>query len=261
MSDTKTLLLDADIVAYKFASLAEKPTHWGDGLWTLHAWEEPTIVEMEDYLHDLAHELDGEIVVCLSDDENFRKRVLPTYKGNRKDTRKPMLLPFLKDYLALNYRSYKRPELEGDDLLGILMTSMAIEGEKVMVSIDKDMKTVPGAFINADHRDRGVLLSTLAQADYAHMYQTLIGDATDGYAGCPGIGPKKAVAILEPFTDGEERPGLVDRAGAWARILEVYEKAKLGPEEALTQARVARILRASDYDFKAKAVKLWNPPQ
>ncbi|WP_211876476.1 hypothetical protein [Plastoroseomonas hellenica] len=79
-----TLLLDADIAAYKFASAAEKATCWGDGLWTLHAWEEPTIVEMEDYLHDLAHEPDGEIVVCLSDDENFRKGVLPTYRATAR---------------------------------------------------------------------------------------------------------------------------------------------------------------------------------
>ncbi|WP_211876477.1 hypothetical protein [Plastoroseomonas hellenica] len=129
-----------------------------------------------------------------------------------------------------------------------------------MVSIDKDMKTVPGLYVNADKRDLGALDSSVAQADYWHMYQTLIGDTTDGYTGCPGIGPKKAVAILEPFTDREERPGLVDRAGAWKRIVEVYEKAKLSEAEALVQARVARILRASDYDFKAKAVKLWTPP-
>ena len=50
-------------------------------------------------------------------------------------------------------------------------------------------------------------------------------------------------------------------AALWAVVLAAYEKAGLTEADALAQARVARILRASDYDFKQKKVKLWNPPK
>ena len=42
-------------------------------------------------------------------------------------------------------------------------------------------------------------------------------------------------------------------------ILPQYEKQGLDEEYALSQARVARILRATDYDPKKKKVKLWKP--
>ena len=35
----RTLLIDGDILIYKIATLNEEPTHWGEGLWTLHCDE------------------------------------------------------------------------------------------------------------------------------------------------------------------------------------------------------------------------------
>jgi DNA polymerase-1 len=43
-------------------------------------------------------------------------------------------------------------------------------------------------------------------------------------------------------------------------VVAAFESKGLTEEDALVQARVARICRASDYDFKTKEVKLWNPP-
>jgi DNA polymerase-1 len=34
------LLIDGDIVAYKATVSAETPINWGDGLWTLHCYEQ-----------------------------------------------------------------------------------------------------------------------------------------------------------------------------------------------------------------------------
>ena len=45
----------------------------------------------------------------------------------------------------------------------------------------------------------------------------------------------------------------------WQHVLKAYAKAGLSEEEALTQARVARICRSNDYDFKTKQVILWSP--
>ena len=44
-------------------------------------------------------------------------------------------------------------------------------------------------------------------------------------------------------------------------VLAAYEKAGLGPDYALTMARLARILREGEYDFDKEEVKLWIPPK
>ena len=85
---------------------------------------------------------------------------------------------------------------------------------------------------------------------YWHMMQTLTGDSTDGYSGCPGCGPKTAEKILAPLVPDDY----------WKAVVKAYSAAGLSEDEALVQARVARICWASDYDFKKKKVKLWNPP-
>ena len=253
-----TILLDGDIVAYQFASAAEKSVNWGDGLWTLHAFEDEVTAPMDDFLVKLQDKLDASrLIIALTDGVNWRLDVLPTYKSNRSDKRKPMLLPFARQYLLDKYETFLRPTLEGDDVLGILMTHpKLVPGPKVLASIDKDMQTIPGSHYHM--RDDRTFDVSPAYATYRHFLQTLTGDTTDGYSGCPGIGPKRAEAILEGFCD--HTAGTFDAEGAWAQIVKVFEKAKLGESEALTQARVARICHASDYDFKNKEVKLWQPP-
>ena len=46
----------------------------------------------------------------------------------------------------------------------------------------------------------------------------------------------------------------------WAAVIEAYAKQKLSTEVALSQAQVARICRASDFNFKTKKVIPWTPP-
>lgn len=242
-----TLIVDGDVIAYKAAASVERETKWDDDLWTLHASESEGIQSMETQIERIVSRLDGgECIFALSDGASFRYDVYPLYKSNRKATRKPIILAALKQHLLQNYRTYLRPRLEGDDILGILMTSAVIvPGEKIQVSIDKDQKTIPGRFYNQG-KDQ-LLNITPEDADRYHLYQTLIGDSTDGYPGCPGIGPKGAEKVL-------------DADPTWAGVVAAYEKAGLTEQDALVQARVARILRASDYDFEKKEPKLWIPP-
>ena len=82
------------------------------------------------------------------------------------------------------------------------------------------------------------------------MYQTLVGDMTDGFAGCPSIGGVKASRILANKKDLPEM---------WEAVVKEYEKQGLDENYALTQARLARILRASDWDSKKKKPILWRP--
>lgn len=255
---SRTLLIDADVVAYNAAASREVATDWGDGYWTWHCDENEVRAAVLEILDRHMAELNGTAMkLCLTDSEgNFRFGVLPSYKGNRKGTKKPLVLKAIKQWLIDEHDAYFRPGLEGDDCMGILATANIIKGEKVIVSIDKDMKTIPGLFC---HRlDDGIMEISEAEADYWHLYQTLTGDTTDGYAGCPGVGPKKAEAILR---DADGTGGLYTDTpeDMWRAVVATFVKAGLTEADALQQARVARILRASDYDFKNKAPILWTP--
>jgi hypothetical protein len=249
----RTLLIDADVVAYKAAASVEVATDWGDGYWTWHC-DERLVKDAVETQIDAAMDLLGghAYKLCLTDSVgNFRKAILPTYKGNRASTKRPLVLRAIREWMIEDLGAYFRPGLEGDDCMGILATVKG-GGERVIVSIDKDMKTVPGLFCR-DPSTSGIIEISEAEADYWHLFQTLTGDTTDGYSGCPGIGPKKAEAILSPW-DAE-----VDIPTMWKQVVKTYEKAGLSEAEALVQARVARILRASDYDFTNKRPVLWTP--
>jgi DNA polymerase-1 len=249
-----TVLLDSDIVAYTFASAAQESYNFGDTGVYQHVQEFDSVVpKVEKWIDDLMHKLNAlELIVCLSvpTSEGFRVKVLPSYKGNRTSA-KPVLLQQVKDWLASVYPSFIRPGLEADDVMGILSTHpKLVKGTKVIVSEDKDMQQIPGLLFNPRKHKKPVRISE-EQANFYHMYQTLIGDTTDGYKGCPGIGPVKANSIL-----GCAESSLEDY---WPWVVETYESKGLTEEDALVQARVARICRWTDYDYSNKRVKLWTP--
>ena len=80
-------LIDADIVAFKAASSTERPIDWGDGLWTLHAYESEGIEYIHNYLQRVTDVIgQGEFKLFITDPTNWRKDILPSYKSNRKNT-------------------------------------------------------------------------------------------------------------------------------------------------------------------------------
>jgi DNA polymerase-1 len=184
-------------------------------------------------------------------DANFRKDVYPAYKSNRKGHRKPVTYQYGREYAKKMYDSMTRPELEADDILGILATGNVAQfiGPKVVCSIDKDMRSFPCKLYNWMKPNDGIVEISEEEADLNFYTQILTGDSVDGYPGCPGIGPVKAAKILKD----------AERDTVWGMIREAYAKKKLTEEDALDQARCARILRAEDYDFTKKKPILWTP--
>jgi len=253
----RTVLLDGDTVIYSAASGAEQEVQWSEWLWTLHANLDDAIERLETSITRIVEDLEADhLVVALSCEEETRWRplVMPDYKANRTKSRKPVVYQPLREYVLEKYDTYLRPTLEGDDVLGILATHPRLyPGEKIIAAIDKDMRTIPGLFYDYDKKTLENI--TLKEADRFFYTQALTGDPTDGYKGCPGIGPKRAAKILDPFFKDEEP----DLEGAWKAIVEAYEKAGLSEEVALMNARVARICRATDYDYNKKEVILWTP--
>jgi hypothetical protein len=202
---------------------------------------------------------------------NFRFDVDPTYKNNRANSRKPLCYVQLRSDIEQAYKCKNFVGLEADDVMGIIATAPMPKTQRIIVSQDKDMQTIPAQV----WRKGDLMTVTEAEADRYHLYQTLIGDTTDGYPGCPGVGAVGAEEFLkEPFVwepyehvfKSGPRKGLTETrwkqeptADLWAGVVSFYVKAGLTEEDALRQARLARILRWSDWDNEAKKPRLWTP--
>lgn len=243
-------LIDGDVVAYRSAVVQQRAFNWGDGVTSLSLTGSPqeaieAAIQLVRVWAKLARCKD--IRVLLSGSDNFRKRILPSYKANR-GTGKPMVYFQVEDALVDTFASDKVRGLEADDLMGILLTTPKY-ADAVCVTIDKDLRTVPGLHLNPLKETKAVRVSE-AEADYKWLMQTLTGDPVDGYRGIPWVGPKTAEKLLE---------GSREVATMWPKVVAAYRKAGLTEDDALTQARVARILRRSDYDLTTKDVILWHP--
>lgn len=244
------ILMDADMLVFRSCAACEHEIEWDSEISTLHCEYGEAKMVVDDTVLSITdkvlnhYKVEGayEIIMCFSDTENFRKRLLPTYKANRVGKRKPLAYHRIVQWVKENYTYCQKPTLEADDCIGILATLNP--GNSVIVSGDKDFKSIPAKFYN-------LLTDTyyeinVTEADYNHLYQTLVGDTADNYKGCPGVGAVTAKKIL-------------DTNPTWEAVVAQFAKKNLPSEDALVQARVARILRSCDYDFVAKKPILWTP--
>lgn len=251
-----TLLIDGDIVAFQAAAASEHPVKWDDDMWTLHAYESEGQALIQSKIASALEQTGADnFKVYLTGKENFRKEFLPSYKGNRKDVRKPLTLLALKDWLIEKHKAVLREPFEADDLLGIAATR---DPNTILMSEDKDLKTVPCMFFNPARPEEGVYQIKEKDADMRFMTQVLTGDAVDNYKGCPGIGPVKAKQIIQSASLKSKDHDLRLKH-VWEAIVAAYEKAGLSEEDAITQARCARILRESDISDEGEIIP-WNPP-
>ena len=132
--------------------------------------------------------------------------------------------------------------LEADDIMGILQSAPGYS--TVVVSDDKDLLGIPGT-VYRPMKDEVIDVS-LPEADSWFLKQCLMGDTTDGYKGCPGMGPKTAERALGNHP-------------SWEQVAHAYSVAGLTREDALAQSRCARILRWEDWDQDKQQLKLWEP--
>ena len=238
----RTLLIDGDIVVYQYSSTVEHEIDWGDDVWSLWADAKEAQQLILQYLDILVEETAADdFIFCFSDKDNYRKDIDSTYKSNRKGKRKPVCYKAVKEWIQDQYKTETWDRLEADDVMGIMSTADMLAGEKVIVSEDKDMKTIPGLL----WRSGEMLNISQEEANYNHLYQTLVGDSTDGYPGLRGVGDKRATELLKTPT--------------WETVVKAFEKAGQTEEDALVQARLARILRASDYNFEFDQPRMWSP--
>lgn len=254
-------IVDADMIIFRACDEASVEVLRDDGTYTYEAQRDDILDRFRDlwsmiYKQAITYhkdKMDGEkpkIAWCLSDhNDNFRRAINMEYKSNRKG-KKPLGYYDLEKWLIENTkngnRTIRKNSLEADDCVGILATLPRNLTENcLIISGDKDMLTLPGWHYDYGRDEYQYL--TEEEADRNFLIQTLSGDQTDGYKGCPGVGKVSAARLL-------------DKGGVkWGVVVKAYIAAGLTADDALQQARMARILRFVDYDWEKECAKLWKP--
>jgi DNA polymerase-1 len=236
------LLIDADTPAYIACQSSEVEVEHGD--WHMVASNFPQACRRFKETIELwqKHFQCDTIELFFTGRTNFRKTVDPEYKGNRLK-RKPLGFHRLVKLALESYPSQLEEGLEADDLLG--MRCHQTELNIVLISADKDLRQIQCRQWNGTEE----VTPTLEECDYFFFQQILTGDAVDGYKGCPGIGAVKAKALLDK----------TPRELWWEAVVNTFVKAGLTEADALQNARLARILRPGEYDWKARSPILWTP--
>ena len=236
------LLIDADYIVYKSCAAAETEVDFGDDVILVTSNYSDAYSATKRELTKLKDQFGAfsTLILFFSDTKNFRKKILPEYKGHR-NRKKPCGYKRVISQLKTEFEVIIMPTLEADDAMGIYATK---NPGNIICSPDKDMRQIPGRLYDMEN------LTVINEIDGPkwHLVQSCSGDQTDGYSGCPGIGVKRATTIFE------------DKGYSWETVLEIFKEKGLSEEEALLNARLARILTAADYDFtKQKPIK-WTPP-
>lgn len=250
MAGNRTLLLDADSFVYSYALTHQMAMAWTAELWTYKADRRGAELSLAANIESLLEETKcSRLMVALSDAErNYRKEVSSTYKSGRLHVNRPVLYRALREFLTAEYGAVCLARLEGDDLLSMWATEPAAD-ERVMCSIDKDIRGVPGELYNPMRETTEHISHDDAERWF--ITQTLTGDRTDGYAGCPGLGPKRTDEILRKWGEVED---------VWRElVVPAYAKAGLSEGVALENARCARLLRHGEFRESGE-VRLWSPP-
>lgn len=236
-------LIDCDFIVYKNCAAAETEIDFGDDIILVASKFSDALRMVEEDLYRIAEDLGcfDDSILFFSDSVNFRKAIDPDYKGHR-NRKKPCGYKRVINALKETFPVVVLPQLEADDAMGIYATR---DAGHVIVSPDKDMRQIPGDLYNL--KDPVETIDE-EEARRWHLIQTLAGDQTDGYAGVPGIGVKRAVTLFEK------------EGYTWETVVNAFAAKDLDEDVALRNARLAKILHFENYDFDTKTVKHWVPP-
>ena len=243
-----TLLIDADWLVYSSCCACEEDTRWNE-------WQHQLTSDVRNCLNMIDNRLDvyrtiasgkHDIVMCFTSYPTFRHEIFPEYKINRIGKRKPLALKSVIKEVKERYETVAYENLEGDDVLGLLATNGKYK-DPIIVSVDKDMRTLPCKLIADDSIEH----ITNKKADRHWFEMSLAGDAGDGILGIKGMGMVTASKTLANTPDTKE--------ALWSKVQETYTKKGYTIADAILNARLTRILREGDYDYNTGEVKLWNP--
>lgn len=235
-------MLDGDIIIYRAA-------FWAD-IEGIDSLEDRLKSDIKKWTPDKSMD----VVVAFSDtrDNNFRRDHWPQYKANRDGVARPESLDIAKEITLDLCSPIMEDRLEADDLLGMAASS----GEAVAVTVDKDLKGVPGWHWNPD-KDKEIHYIDEEEAHRFFCIQWMTGDRVDGLPGLWRIGPKKAEKFLDSIEREDWETSIIDRYVEEERP-EGREVDTDGQSFAVAMARCIRILHDGEYDLGNKTFNLFN---
>ncbi len=155
----------------------------------------------------------------------FRSEVYPEYKAQREATPEDIkkAVPIIKDILkAWNIPVLQVDGYEADDVIGTLATKAGIQGIKTyMLTPDKDYGQLVTDNVSIYRPRHGGGYETMGPEEVKAKYAipstslvidllALMGDSADNFPGCPGVGEKTAVKLINEFGTVEEMLQRVD---------------------------------------------------
>ncbi|MCX5469662.1 DNA polymerase I [Acinetobacter nematophilus] len=149
-------------------------------------------------------------VIFDTPEPTFRHQLSPIYKGDRPSMPEELSqqIPYLHALIrALGIPLHTLPGAEADDIIGTLAKRAEKEGYQVLISTgDKDMAqlvtdkvTLEDSFKDKPMDVEGVIEKFGVRPDQIIDYLTLMGDASDGIRGVPGVGAKTAAKLLNEY--------------------------------------------------------------
>lgn len=242
------LLIDGDYLVYTGARKFEETIDWGDGVLTTHVEVKKCKDWIRKEINYLAKTLEAsEVFIALSGTrrKSFRIKLFPGYKKNRLKTLRPAGYYYIRSFMLKELGAMSIEELEADDVVGVMATSPS-EYRDIVISPDKDFNTIPCELVDPFKLGKGLRTITREDAEKYFWSQVIIGDATDGYKGCPGYGPVKVKKLLSDVPSSD-----------YAKVIRDVFIKTLGSDEQFIQcAQMAFILRHGYYDFNSKEIRI-----
>lgn len=154
------------------------------------------------------------IGVAFDHGKTFRHDAFPEYKAQREETPEDIKLsvPIIKDVLAaMNIPILQVDGFEADDVIGTLATKAGAEGvETYMLTPDKDYGQLVRSNVYMYKPRHGGGYDIIGESEIEGKYGiptpaqvidllALMGDSADNFPGCPGVGEKTAVKLINQF--------------------------------------------------------------
>lgn len=206
----KLFLLDAYAIIFRsYYAFINRPTINSKGLNT------SAILGFCNTLKEITDkEKPSYIGVAFDEGKTFRHEAFPPYKAQREATPEDIKLavPFIKEILeAMHIPVLVAPGFEADDVIGTLAIQAGEAGiETYMLTPDKDYGQLIRENVYMYRPRHGGGYDIIGQKEIEDKYGiasahqvidllALMGDSADNYPGCPGVGEKTAVKLINEF--------------------------------------------------------------
>ena len=148
----------------------------------------------------------------------FRSEAFPAYKAQREKTPEDILIavPIIKDILkAMNIPVLIADGYEADDIIGTLAKQIKKEGlQTFMLTPDKDYGQLVDENVKIYKPRYGGGYEIVGENEIRQKYSiqsaeqgidilALMGDSADNFPGCPGVGEKTAIKLVNDFGNVE----------------------------------------------------------